>query len=256
MKFNEYLRELGLNKKETDIYISLYKLGAQPASTIANHAGIERTYTYKALIKFTQMGIISTTTKSGVKHFFVDDVHRLKKYVEDKKKKYSAMEDDFESIASELSQFDNKFQGNIPKIALYDGVDGIANVYANIKSELDKTGYMSIKFFASNLVYSSGSSNNELKKISESFFDSLAGRKIHIDTFLGNGIMLMESIGKTIHIDEMKSLPADNSSINIFIVGKTLYIMIFKDIPIAIKIESPELAETLHFLFENVVITK
>lgn len=55
MKFNEYFRELGLNKKETEIYLSLYKLGTQPASTIANHANIERTYTYKALIKFTKM---------------------------------------------------------------------------------------------------------------------------------------------------------------------------------------------------------
>ncbi len=256
MKFTEYFWELWLNKKETDIYISLYKLGTQPASTIATHAGIERTYTYKALTKFTQMWIISTTSKSWVKHFFIDDIHRLKKYVENKRKKYASMEDDFENVATELSQFDNKLQGHIPKIALYDGVDGITNVYESITSQLETTGYMSIKFFASNLIYTSWSSHKQLKKTTEDFFDTLAKNKIHIDTFLGNGIMLMESIWKTIHIDEMKSLPADNSSINIFIVWKTLYIIIFKDIPIAIKIESPELAETLHFLFENVVITK
>ncbi len=256
MKFNEYFRELGLNKKETEIYLSLYKLGSQPASTIANHANIERTYTYKALIKFTKMWIIAATTKSGVKHFFVDDVHKLKKYVENQRLRYESMENDFESIASELAQYDNKLAGNIPKIALYDGSDGIENIYNNILSELESSGYMSIKFFASNLVYSAWSANRQLKKSSEDFFDTLAKNKIHIDTFLGNGIMLMESIWKTVHVDEMKSLPADNSSINIFIVWKILYIIIFKDIPIAIKIESPELAETLHFLFENVVITK
>lgn len=124
----------------------------------------------------------------------MDDVTKIKKYVEQKRLKYQSMENDFESISAELAQYDNKLTGNIPKIALYDGDDGIINMYNNIINELENTGYMSIKFFASNLVYSGGSSNSELKKYSEQFFDTLAKNKIHIDTFLANGIMLMESI--------------------------------------------------------------
>lgn len=256
MNFHEYFAELGLNTKETDVYISLYKLGSQAASTIAKHASIERTYTYKTLIKLVNMGIISMTHKNGIKHFFIDDVNKIQKYIQSKQKKYSDMEQNFSTLASQLAQYDTKLSSSIPKIALYDGNDGIANAYNSILTELEKTGYMSIKFFASNLVYSGWNEHPEIKKYSELFFDTLKNNKIHVDAFLWNGVMLMESLGKTIHIEDMKNLPAGNSSIHIFIVGKVLYIMIFKDIPIAIQIASPELAETLHFLFEHVNVVE
>ena len=203
-----------------------------------------------------EMGIISMTSKNGVKHFFIEDVNKIKKYIQSKQKKYSNMEENFSTLASQLAQYDQTLSSSTPKIALYDGHDGVANVYNTMLEELEKTGYMSIKFFASNLVYSGWNEHPKTKQHTEHFFDTLKKNKIHVDAFLGNGVMLMESIGSTIHIEDMKNLPAGNSSIHIFIIGKILYIMIFKDIPVAIKIESSELAETLHFLFEHVNVVK
>jgi hypothetical protein len=51
-------------------------------------------------------------------------------------------------------------------------------------------------------------------------------------------------------IDEQ--IPASNSAVNIYLVGQIIYIIIFKDSPFGIKIESSDLANTLDFLFDKV----
>jgi hypothetical protein len=48
----------------------------------------------------------------------------------------------------------------------------------------------------------------------------------------------------------LDQLPAGNNAINLFLVGQTVYIIIYKNLPIGIKLESPELARALHFLLE------
>lgn len=255
MKFREYFEELWFNEKETDIYISLYKLGTQPASIIAKNTWIERTYTYKALIKLSDIGVISTSEKSGIKHFFVDDIVKIKRLVEQKRKKYEAMEENFSDIKTELAQFDRRLQWSAPKISLYDSNDGIKNIYEDILEEIASKWYISIKFFASNLAYSAGWDTWVLKDYSKDFFETLKHKKIYLDTFLWNGIMLMESIWKAVDFSTLENLPASNSAINIFIVWEVIYIMIFKEIPFGIKIESSELSNTMHFLFENVNTT-
>lgn len=119
---------------------------------------------------------------------------------------------------------------------------------------MTEKGYISLKFFASNVAYTVGGKQSSLKKYSKKFFQKLKEKNIYLDCFLGDGIMLMESLGKAINFEQIENLPASNSAINIFIVGEIMYIMIFKDIPFGIKIQSQELANTMHFLFDNVNI--
>ncbi|MDP2670460.1 MAG: hypothetical protein Q8O99_06115 [bacterium] len=64
----------------------------------------------------------------------------------------------------------------------------------------------------------------------------------------------MEQISKTTNIQNLSDLPAGNASVNIFVVGKILYLVIFRDIPFGIKIDSEDVANTMHFLFEKLQI--
>ena len=64
--------------------------------------------------------------------------------------------------------------------------------------------------------------------------------------------MLMENISKTFDIDTISQTPASNSAVNIYLVWDVIYIIIFKDSPFWIKIESSDLAGTLHFLFDKI----
>jgi predicted transcriptional regulator len=251
MKIYIYFEQLWFNKKETEIFLALYKLWNQPASVIAKYTKLERTYVYKILLRFSQENLVSSTQKNGVKHFFISDASVIKKFIKNKISHYQKLEDEFFVIENELKQFENKYSLEIPKISLYDGLDGIQNMYEDIYTYMKKKNYISLKLFASNVLESKGSENGSLKYYGEAFFQKLQQEKISVDTFLGNGVSIMESVGKTIHIEELDTLPASNASINIFVVGDIVYIFIFKNIPIGLKIHSEELANSLHFMLDK-----
>lgn len=93
--------------------------------------------------------------------------------------------------------------------------------------------------------------NEDIKNYRENFLQNLKDNKINLEAYLWNGISLMENIWKVYEIDNIKNLPASNSSINIFIIWDIFYLIIYKDIPISLKICSEELAFSMHFILEN-----
>lgn len=145
-------------------------------------------------------------------------------------------------------------ESKLPKITIHDGADGVKNLYENIFEEVINNGYVSCKLFASNTISSQSGKADTVGKYANDFFDKMQAKKIHIETFIGNGIWLMESVGKTKNIEELRNLPAGNESIQIYIAGSCVYFMIFKDIPFGIKFDSEELAQTLHFLLDHLKV--
>lgn len=251
MQFTRYFKELGFNEKEANIFLNLYKLWTQPASVIAKYSKLERTYVYKALLKLCDENLVSTTTKNGIKYFFIPDIWILKKYVKQKQNEYKKMEEDYQSIEIELSQFNKEYRSNIPKITIFDNIDWLKNIYDDIYNYIISKRFLSIKLFASNTFESSWSWNSIVKSYREDFFNKLKENNIILDTFLWNWISLMENLWKTSNINELQNLPASNSSINIIIAWNVVYIIIFKDIPTSIKIDSEELAFSMHFILEH-----
>ena len=64
MNVRLFLDQLWFTDKETDIFLSLYKLGTVPASTVAKQLGVERTGVYKTLLHMAKIGIVSQTKKN------------------------------------------------------------------------------------------------------------------------------------------------------------------------------------------------
>jgi len=251
MLFTKFFNDLGFSEKESLIFLNLYKLWTQPASIIAKYSNLERTYVYKVLLKLCDENLVSVTTKNNIKYFFISDLSLIKKYIKQKKDSYKKLENDYQNIEAELIQFNKKFNFDIPKITLYDSLEWLKNIYDDISDYILKKWYLSIKLFASNTLDSSWSSNDIVKKYREDFFWKLKESHIFVDTFLWNWISLMESLWRVKWIDWLNNLPAANSSINIIIVWNIVYIIIFKDVPIWIRIDSEELAYSMHFIFEH-----
>ncbi|MFA5917616.1 MAG: helix-turn-helix domain-containing protein [Candidatus Gracilibacteria bacterium] len=250
--FKEYFIDLGFNEHEADIFKALFILGTKPASTIAKYLGMERTGVYKILQKLTKENLVYETNKDGIKHFFIPNIEILKTYTEKKINKYKELNTSYENIKSELQEFENKKSQNFPKITIFDSNSGIINIHNDIIENTLKNKYISIKLFASNIIDSQVTIPSNLKQSSIDLFKNLKLHNISIETFLGNGVMLMENISKTYDIEIMEKLPASNSAINIFIVGTIIYIIIFKESSFGIKIESEDLAYTMHFLFDKI----
>lgn len=95
MDFRRFFTQLGFNDKEAEIFLALYKLGSKPASSIASYLKMERTSVYKILLKLTQEGVVVETKIRGVTHFFIPEIHILKKYMLAKKEELQHLEDNF-----------------------------------------------------------------------------------------------------------------------------------------------------------------
>ncbi|MDD2870808.1 MAG: helix-turn-helix domain-containing protein [Candidatus Gracilibacteria bacterium] len=252
MRINEYLNNLGLNDNEIDIFLGVFKLGSNPASTIANYLNMERTYVYKSLIKLTKLNLVYETSKGKVKHFYIPDSDVLEKFITKKIEKYNFLKEDFVNIQTELEQYKQPlYNSSIPKITIFDGNDGIENLYNDIYDNVLKNSYISIKLFSTNTLEAQTSLKFEIKENREKLFKKLGEKKVTVDTYLGNGISTMEEIVKITQIENLYNLPASNSAINIFVVGRVTYIVIYKKNPFGIKLDSEDLAWAMHFLFDK-----
>ena len=65
----EILEKIGLNEQETNVYLTLLKLGKSGATKIAKNSGINRTTVYYVLEKLKQKGLISNIVVDG-KNFY------------------------------------------------------------------------------------------------------------------------------------------------------------------------------------------
>lgn len=161
------------------------------------------------------------------------------------------MREEFSSIETELASYRQNEGSKLPKITIHEGSDGVRNLYEDIYEEVIQNGYISCKMFASNTISSQSGKADTITRYADDFLCKMQEKKVHIETILGNGLWLMESIGYTNDIEELRNLPAANESIQIFLAGKVVYILIFKTIPFGIKFASEEFAQTLHFLFDK-----
>lgn len=252
MNFINYFIELWFTKKEAEIYLSLYKLWNQPASVISKNTWHERTAIYKILLKLVEKNLVSISQKWNIKTFFIENNNNLKEFVEKKYNKYKKLNNEFTNIDAELKQLKYEKNSSVPKISLFDWINWVENIYSDIIKTIENKKYISLKFFSSNVVDSQNTSNNnKTSKISENFFNILKNKKISIETFLWNGIMVMEKITRQSNINFLTDLPASNSWINIFIVWKTFYMILLKDSTFWIKIESDDLANSMHCIFDS-----
>ena len=126
------LQKIGFSDKEAKIYLQLIRLGAQPASTIANKAGINRTTTYDIIESLTKKGLISATKKGGSTYFKALDPKELINYLEREKvehtKKLAKYQQEIEDVLPALISLENP-ESTKPKVTFFEGDKGMRQAY-------------------------------------------------------------------------------------------------------------------------------
>lgn len=253
MELFNFFKKIGLKQKDWEVFLALYKLWTQPASVIAKNLNLERTLIYKILVNLTKENLISETQKNWIKHFFISDISILKKYIKNKINYFEKIEDNLNLVEIELKRLNPHLKSQIPKISIFDWTNWIKNLFEDIYEIIEKNNYISIKLFASNTIESQSFWVKKMSDFWDDLFEKLKNKKVSIDTFIWNWMEIMENINiKTeINLENLKDLPAWNSSINIFVVWQIVYLIIFKETPFWIKIESEDFAQSMHFILEN-----
>ncbi len=246
---------LGYSKYEAELWITLYKLWTKPASTIASAIWKERTGVYKSLRQLAASDIIKQTKKKWTTHFRVQDIWSLYAALDKKKYAIEALQSTQDTLKQELLRIDTNRYPHFPQISLYDWHDWVKSLCNNLYETVIDNNYLVIKFFATNTFEAQSTSQKKISDYYQGIFDKLYKHKVKVDTYLWNWMLIMEQINNTSNISIIEWLPAGQRCINIMVVWTCIYIIIFKHTPIGIKIESSELANTLHFLLDKVQIT-
>ena len=93
------LEQIGLNKKESDIYIALLKAGSIGATRISQITSINRVTTYGILDSLIARGFVVSLKKNSTKQFQAIKPSKIAQMLEQKKTQFDAITSDLENIS-------------------------------------------------------------------------------------------------------------------------------------------------------------
>jgi len=253
MELKKLLQEIWLKEKHSEVFILLYKYWAKPASTIAQMIKQERTAIYKILQVLVLKWLISENIKNWVKHFFVANKSVLRDKILEEKRELEKQEKLLPEIEKELSLLDNSRISPIPKMRFFEAEEGILNLFKDILFETKEKKYSTIKCISANTFESMSANNKNLDEITWSFFVELKKENIKIEWYLWTWMMTLEQMIKSNNMIDIEKLSVWNNSLNFFIVWEIVYLIIFKQIPFWMKLESSEFADLMHFMLKRMV---
>lgn len=229
------LEKIGLNNKESRIYLKLLEKGTLTANEISKLTGILRQTAYEVLENLKQKGLIFSFIKNKKNNFEASDPHKLKETIEEKQQIIS-------SLIPELQKIRGKI--NIKtKVEFYEGVEGIKNVYNQILKDKPKemleygnsTLFIEIMkfYFIDNYIIKRVKNNTNVKLITEK------NEKIK-EMYKSDKKMLRETryIG---NINKIKTAG--------YIYNNNLIIIKFSPEPLAILIKDEEIIKTQREFF-------
>lgn len=147
----EILQNLGLKKKECNVFLCSLKLGQQPASIIARTLGLNRVTVYVILKRLIQKGIIHSCTKRGVHFFSALSPQELIDYADRKSEEWKNTSDKISNLLPELLHL-APMSANLPKIRFYEGIEGIKEVYRDtLKNTSEILGFLTVEYIPQEL---------------------------------------------------------------------------------------------------------
>lgn len=240
-----------MDSKQQDIYLALYQYGTQPASAIARLCQTERVYTYKVLQWFVAQWLASQTIKAGVKHFLIPSIDCIAHYITKHQDQWQKLQNQFTYVKTQIDQLSKIQTSQTPKLTLFDGDVNISLLFQDIVQELQANNLLSLTFFGTNTFQEQLWSSKTVNYYIKPLLDYITQHRIIVDTTIAEWALVLEHLQSYNDIHALVNLPAWDNAVNIRVVGQIVYIVIYKQHPIWIKLHSPEFAWSLHFLISK-----
>ncbi|MDO8529314.1 MAG: helix-turn-helix domain-containing protein [bacterium] len=233
---NEDLKKIGLNDKESQVYLTLLELGEGSIGTISKKSSIKRTTVYDVVNSLMEKGLLSVRKKDKKKVYVAESPKKLEQTVEANKMTLSR-------IMPELLAIANIFEKK-PEIRFFEGAEGIRTVYKDMLSYPDQeiTAWITDAFIPF-----------DRKWIYDYFIPERLKKKIWVRA-IASGTEPMKKFAQEdlAHLRKTKIIPQEKA---IFKVEVDLYggyhvaIISFSE-KIALIIESRDIYDTLKSIFE------
>lgn len=245
-----HLKAFGLTAKQAELYLAIVKHGARPASFLAKVCRTERTNTYKTALTLVEKWILGQVDQQGTTVFFAPDKEIFRKQTQYAAQKLEEQEKRLPELEQELLQLETNTSSPIPKMRFYQWINGLQTCYDQLTADILLSWLLQIKCFATNTIESQGIANDCIL-FQKQLRTNLEKHHIGIDMTLANGISLLEDVVKTQSSNLLDDLPTGNNALHFYIVKHRLYIFIYKSVPVALQIDSEELAEVMTFMVKQ-----
>lgn len=130
MELNAILEEIGLNKKESIVYLSLLSLGEATASRTSEVSDLNRITTYVILKSLKEKGFCSVYDKNKIQYFKPIKPEQILGLLEEKKKKITA-------ILPLLKNKENLVHDK-PEVSIFEGKKGLTSMLDLILDDAEK----------------------------------------------------------------------------------------------------------------------
>ncbi|OGD67342.1 hypothetical protein A2442_01075 [Candidatus Campbellbacteria bacterium RIFOXYC2_FULL_35_25] len=233
MKLEEALKEIGLNEKEAKIYLAVLEIGRGTVQSISQKAETKRPNTYVVLEDLRKKGLVSLINESEKVTYTAESP---KKILEAQQKKEKIMK---ENLPELLAIFNT--QKEKPKVRFYESEDRLVDLYDDIFKSKKVDIFGSINSISASILDKIWWSLEKVRKNKIEVREVLQADKESIDY-----AKKYSSENHKIKIaPESVIFPSDN-----ILYENKLVIFSYKDIPMAVVIESDDVATTYKSMFE------
>jgi sugar-specific transcriptional regulator TrmB len=131
------LEKTGLNKSESNIYLTLLKIGNSKAGGIAKETGLNRTTVYKALENLIQRGLVSYVLKENRKYYAPSDPKNILQYFEREEKSLRQVKDQINEILPEMDKLFESIKDEL-EANIFKTTRGLKTVFNDIINTLKR----------------------------------------------------------------------------------------------------------------------
>jgi len=248
MKVIDFLQNLWYSETEANVFLVIYQYGPKPASSIASLAKIDRTYCYKVIQNFVQDGLVHTSLQKWIKYFWIPNPDVLQISINKKRQSVLALDEQFKEIRQELITLDSKKSWFVPQIKIFEWKEVVARFYDDILQTIKDRNLIVISFFVSNIFVSQASKLFEFSELYREFIQNLEKNRIQIEWYIGEWILVMESVNKVLNYEDIQKIIPWQDAIYSYIVGDSLYILQFRETVVGLKIQSVGMADMFNFM--------
>jgi HTH-type transcriptional regulator, sugar sensing transcriptional regulator len=235
-------KKLGLNDKETAVYLALLEHGAGSVRNLAVLANLNRGTAYDILKNLQELGLVSFFHKDTKQHFVAEDPEKILKLLADRQSELTQAEEKIKELIPELKSLQEK-GGDKPVTKFYEGKVGVKFILEDILSstkEIKPAEYY---------VYSAAGVREDVYSAYPDFNKKRIKFKIKANT------ISLSAGGGTYGLDDRKWLKTEKSN-----EGNMTYILLYagkcafisrdsRNNPVGVIIENKMIYETQKAIF-------
>ena len=238
----DILEQLGLSAREISIYLALLKMGTASIRDIASEAEINRGTTYEVLKDLAGKGIVSYFPKGKRRVFCAEPPEKLLELAEEKKQNLElGIEEMKHTLIPQLNHLKPDYDP--ANVRFYEGDSGIEFVLKDILSTVEQQDGKHYSVFSSKPI------RHHLYRPFPNYTQQRIRKQINVRVIaIGEG-------GEDAELSERKWIDAkgrvDASYIAIYPPKVAMISMASTGYPVAVVIDSSEIASTQQIIFDT-----